>query len=318
MTGILDLEVRYPGGRVDVRELHAASGLPERELLEVTRNPGFPALGAGETAWETARDAAATLLARTGIDPGQIGQVLWTGSEQYDHPFWSPAAKVAAGLGIDRAHCFEVGNFCNGAAAALRVAADRLDAAGSGHTLVLIADRLTRLVDYTDPEAVDLFNFGDAAAAVLLTAGPAAYTLRHSAFRTDPSWVDYYRGEHRDGRVVIRREPHRRGLAAAYLENFTALVGETLKALDIELADVAYLLINHGDHGMHERLLGVLGLPPERTVRNYDRLGHMGGADTLIALDQLRAERRLRRGDLLLLATSAMGFSWGITALECQ
>jgi 3-oxoacyl-[acyl-carrier-protein] synthase-3 len=318
VTGILDLEVRYPGGRVDVRELHAASGLPEEDLLAVMRNPGFAALGAGETAWETARDAAAALLERTGVRPEQIGQVLWAGSEQYDHPFWSPAAKVAAELGIGRAHCFEVANFCNGGAVALRVAADRLDAVGAGHTLVLVADRLTRLVDYTDPEAVDLFNFGDAAAAVLLTAGPGAYTLRHSAFRTDPSWADYYRGEQRDGRVVIRREPHRRGLAAAYVENFTALVGETLKALDAEIDDVACLLVNHGDHEMHERLLGELGLDPHRTVRNYDRLGHMGGADTLIALDRLRTERRLRRGDLVLLATSAMGFSWGITALECQ
>lgn len=44
----------------------------------------------------------------------------------------------------------------------------------------------------------------------------------------------------------------------------------------------------------------------------------MGSADTLIALRDLMRQERLRKGDLVLLASSAMGFSWGITAVEFQ
>lgn len=318
MSAIADFAVRYPEGRVDVQDLHAASGVPVADILDVTHTQGFPGLGEGEASWELARDAARAVLERTGVAPERIGTVIFAGSGEWDFPFWSPAAKAAHALGIERAHCFEVGNFCNAGATALRVAGDRLDAQGSGYALVLVADRLTRLVDRSDPDSLDLFNFGDAAAAVLLTAGPGPFTLAHSAMRTDGSWADYYRGEHRPDGVVIRQEPHRRGLADAYVKNFGALVDETLRALGAKVDDVAHLLINHGDQRMHRRLLTTLGLPEEKSVFAYHRQGHMGGADTLIALRELVDEGRVHDGDLILLATSAMGFSWGITALECR
>ncbi|RKT12192.1 3-oxoacyl-[acyl-carrier-protein] synthase-3 [Streptomyces sp. 1114.5] len=322
MSAIADFAVRYPAGRVDVHDLHAASGVPLADILAVTHAEGFPGLGEEEASWELARDAARAVLERTGIAPERIGTVLYAGSGEWDHPFWSPAAKVAHALGIERAHCFEVGNFCNAGATALQIAGDRLDAQGpdpdQGYALVLIADRLSRLVDRSDPASLDLFNFGDAAAAVLLTAGPGSFTLAHSAMRTDGSWADYYRGEHRPEGVVIRQEPHRRGLADAYVENFRTLVNETLRALGAKIDDVAQLLINHGDRWMHQRLLATLGLPEEKSVFAYDRQGHMGGADTLIALRELVDQDRVHDGDLILLATSAMGFTWGITALECR
>jgi 3-oxoacyl-[acyl-carrier-protein] synthase-3 len=93
-----------------------------------------------------------------------------------------------------------------------------------------------------------------------------------------------------------------------------ALTNETLSILDLAPADVAYLLINQMDRRMHERLLKLLGFPAERSVFNYDRLGHMGCADPFIALADLRGS--LRAGDHVLLATSGTGFTWSITALR--
>jgi 3-oxoacyl-[acyl-carrier-protein] synthase III len=316
VTGILDLAIRYPEGRREVHEMHAASGVPEAAIRAITHTAQIPALSAAERSWELALGAAHELLERTGTEPGAIRQIVFCGSGQWDLPFWSPAAKVADLLNVRNAHCFEIVNFCNAAMVALQTVTDRLVGTGRGSALILAADRLTRLVDYHDPEAKELFNFGDAAAAVLVTAGPARFTLLHSAMRTDPSWSDYYYGEYTPEGVRIRRARHRPGLAASYVTNFSTLIEETLRELDLKLDDIAYLLINQGDKDMHERLLAELGFPAEHSVYNYDRLGHMSGADTFIALDQLHRQGSLRRGDRILLATSAMGFSWGITALE--
>ncbi|MBB4917178.1 3-oxoacyl-ACP synthase III family protein [Streptosporangium saharense] len=316
MGGIVDFEVRLPRARVSVHRMHRESGVPVEAIREITHTDGFPVLGEEESSWQLAAEAAKALLGRTATRPGDVRQVIFAGSGEWDVPFWSPAAKVAAELGIDDAHCFEVANFCNAGTVAIRIALDRLAGGGDGYALVLIADRLGQLVDYADPASKELFNFGDAAAAVLLSGRDTAFEVLHTATRTDPSWADYYYGEQRDGRLVIRRGPHRPGLADAYVDNFTRLVEETLKAVGGKRDDVAHFLINQGDRRMHERLLRELGLPQDRSVFNYDRLGHMGGADTLIALDGLRERRALRRGDLILLATSAMGFSWGVTALE--
>jgi 3-oxoacyl-[acyl-carrier-protein] synthase-3 len=316
MSGLVAFDVAFPSGRVSAKQMHRASGVPMEEILEITHCEEFPALGDDELVWPLALSAARAVLDRASVPASRIRYVIYAGSGTWDLAFWSPAAKVAHELGVTGAHCFEVTNFCNAAMTAVQIACDRLSLGRAEYALVLIGDRLSRMLDYADPESKALFNFGDAGGAILVGRTGYRFELLHSAMRTDPSWSDYYRGGYRDGRVVIERDGHREGLTQAYVDNFARLTEETLTALGRPLSDVAYLLINHGDRRMHERLLETTGLPPERSVFNYHRLGHMGGVDTLIAMQDLMAADRLHRGDLLLLATSAMGFSWGISAVE--
>ncbi|MCM2578520.1 3-oxoacyl-ACP synthase III family protein [Streptomyces meridianus] len=316
MGGIVDFDVCFPSARADIGGMHSASGVALAEIAGITHCDGFPVLGEKEDAWELALQAARTLLERTPVPADRIRQVVYAGSGEWDRPFWSPSAKVAHALGIDGAHCFEVANFCNAGMTALRLLATDGALGEDEYALVLVGDRLSRMVDYTDPGSKSLFNFGDAAAAMLLTRGDGRFRVLHSAMRTDGSWADYYAGRVSDNRVFIRRAEHRRGLADAYIRTFTGLVDDTLAALGRRVADISHFLINHGDRDMHESLLTRLGIPRERSVFNYDRLAHMGGTDTLIALGDLERAGRLRTGDLIMLATSAMGFSWGITTLE--
>jgi 3-oxoacyl-[acyl-carrier-protein] synthase-3 len=296
--------------------MHEASGLALKAILEITHCEEFPVLDEYEQAWELGVDAARAVLKRTQVDPGEIGFVIYAGSGEWDVPFWSPAAKVAAELGIDQAHCFEVTNFCNAAMTAVRVAVDKIALGQAVHVLVVVGDRLSKMVDYSDPDSKALFNFGDAPAAILLGSEGCEFDVVHSAMRTDPDWADYYSGEIWDNRVIMRRRGHRRGLAEAYITNFTALVNDTLSTLEMPIIDIAYFLINQGDKGMHERLLNVLGIPESKTAFNYHRFGHTGGSDPFIALRDLRDQDRLVDGDVILVASSGMGFSWGITTLR--
>jgi 3-oxoacyl-[acyl-carrier-protein] synthase III len=314
--GIVDFDVCFPSATADIHDMHAASGVAVADIAAITHTESFPVLAEDEQSWRLAHRAAVRLLDRVPVPRAAIRQVMYAGSGEWDTPFWSPAARVAHELGIGNAHCFEIANFCNAGLTAIRLATESGCPRSGEYTLVLMGDRLSRMVDYGDPGSKDLFNFGDAGAAVLLARHDPAFRVLHSEMRTDPSWSDYYLGETRDGRTVIRRGPRRRGLADAYVANFVHLVAETLKALDRDIRDVCHFLINQGDRRMHERVIGELGIPAERSVFNYDRLGHMGGADTLIALRDLVDRGVLRKGDLILLAASAMGFSWSITALE--
>jgi 3-oxoacyl-[acyl-carrier-protein] synthase-3 len=316
MAGIIDFDIAYPASRLSVEHLHELSGIPVDEILDITVCESFPVLGEGEPAWELAMRSALRVLERTAVPRQRITHVIYAGSGLWDTPFWSPAAKVAHSTGIEQAHCYEVTNFCNATMTAIRVAAGQLRP--GDFALVLSGEGLSRLLDHTDSDSRYLFNFGDAGAAVLIGTEDYAFDILHTAMRTDPSWCDYYSGVHRGQRVAIRRQDHRPGLGAAYLDNFTSLVRDTLDTLGRGIDDIAYFLVNHGDLLMHERVLEELEIPPQRSVFNYDRLGHMGGVDTLIALGDLAHQQRLRKGDLVLLATSAMGFSWGITALESR
>ncbi len=316
MTGIVDFDFAFPRGSVSVQQMSKASGLRPDDILKITHCESFPVLADDEQAWELAVRAGAAVLERTGLSPDRVSHVLYCGSGAWDVPFWSPASKVAFELGITNAHCFEVTNFCNASMTAVQVACDKLALGAADHVLVLIGDRLSRMLDYHDPDSKDLFNFGDCSAAILVAGSGHRFRHLHSAMRTEPHWADYYTGAYRDGRVLIQRNGHREGLTAAYVDNFRRLTKETLAAIGKDITNVSRLLINHGDRRMHERLLAELELPHEKSVFNYHRFGHMGGADTLIAIRDLLEENALQPGDLILLATSAMGFSWGITALE--
>jgi 3-oxoacyl-[acyl-carrier-protein] synthase-3 len=316
-VGIVDFDVALPRSRVTVEQMQQASGRPLADILEWTHCKEIPVFGEDELAWELVSDLARAVLDRSGVSARQIDQVIFGGGGEWDFPAWSPAAKVATELGIDNAHCFELINFCTASSAALQVAADALAAGRARHVLVLFGERASRGVDYSDPESVSLFNTGDCAAAVLLGREGVAFELLGSRTRTDPSWCDFYVGEYLDDRVVTRRRGRQLKLAKVYLDNYVALIGETLSALDVTVDDIDHLLINQMDRRMHERLLRLLAIPFSKSVFNYDRLGHMGCADPFIALADLRAEHRLRSGDRLLLATSGTGFTWSVTALRC-
>ncbi|HEY7199019.1 MAG TPA: 3-oxoacyl-[acyl-carrier-protein] synthase III C-terminal domain-containing protein [Candidatus Dormibacteraeota bacterium] len=315
-VGIVDFEVGLPRGRVTVAGMRAASGRPEADILAWTHCAEIPVFDDAEPAWELAADLARRVLERNGVAPERVDQLIVAGSGEWDSPAWSPAARIALDLGITGAHCFEVVNFCTASVTALQIAADAIAVGRVGMALVLFGERASRGVDYTDPESVSLFNTGDAAAAILLGAGDVALQLLRSRTRTDPAWCDFYVGEYEEGRVVTRRRGRQLSLAKVYLDNYQALTLETLAALDLSIADVDHFLINQMDRRMHERLLSVVGIPAERSVFNYDRLGHMGCADPFLALAGLRDAGRLRPGDHVLMATSGTGFSWGVTAFR--
>ncbi|MGW4476043.1 3-oxoacyl-ACP synthase III family protein [Nonomuraea sp. NPDC004354] len=315
MAGLIDFEVVFPPGRITVEQIHQTSGVSVPEILGITHCREFPALGPGEQAWELAVDAAITVLDRTGTDPDDITRVIYAGAGFWDAPAWSPAAKVADELGITQAHCFEVANFCNALTLGIRLAIEGLAPGSMEKALVIAAEQFARAVDRRDPDAKALFNFGDAGAAVLVGADSLFAYLDGTA-RTDPVWCDYFVGDYHETGVHMRRRGRRKGLGEAYVENLVALTEQTLGKIGRKLPDVRFLLFNQNDKNIQDRVLAALGLSVERSVYQHAQLGHMGCADTLIALRRLQDERVLVDGDLVLLAGSGAGFSWSVTALE--
>lgn len=163
-------------------------------------------------------------------------------------PFWSPAAKIAHELGIAQAHCYEVSNSCNAGMVAVKLADDQVRAGTHKYALVIIADRLSELVEY-GTGYIELFNCADGAAAVLVSAD-AKYEVLGAAHHTDPQWVDSYYGEIKDGEIKVERGEKLDGLDDAFLDNSTTLTHRVLADLGREVADVAGDR-GHGRVGLH-------------------------------------------------------------------
>ncbi|MFF8677673.1 3-oxoacyl-ACP synthase III family protein [Streptomyces sp. NPDC015237] len=311
--GIADYALAMPGGKLSVDDVSRESGQTVEKLGQILPSGKFSVLAEGETSWSLGRDAAARILARTPVPLDEIGLVLYAGSSEWGTPFWSPAAKIAQELGITQAHCYEVSNFCNAGMVAVKLADDQVRAGTHRHALVIVSDRLSQLVEY-GTGYVELFNFADGAAAVLVSA-EAKYEVLGAAHHTDPQWVDSYYGEIKDGEVKVERGEKLDGLGEAFLGNFTDLTHKVLAGLGQEVADVAYFLVTHGNQDTHRKYLAALGVPDSRSVFQYDLDGHLGGADPFLALEELEREDRIGPGDLVIVATAGSGFTWGVTAI---
>ncbi|MFD0056902.1 3-oxoacyl-ACP synthase III family protein [Streptomyces sp. NPDC005047] len=312
--GIADYALAMPGGKLSVDDVSRESGQTVEKLGQILPSGKFSVLAEGETSWSLGRDAAARILARTPVPLDEIGLVLYAGSSEWGTPFWSPAAKIAQELGITQAHCYEVSNFCNAGMVAVKLADDQVRAGTHRHALVIVSDRLSQLVEY-GTGYVELFNFADGAAAVLVSA-EAKYEVLGAAHHTDPQWVDSYYGEIKDGEVKVERGEKLDGLGEAFLGNFTDLTHKVLAGLGQEVADVAYFLVTHGNQDTHRKYLAALGVPDSRSVFQYDLDGHLGGADPFLALEELEREDRIGPGDLVIVATAGSGFTWGVTAIR--
>lgn len=316
-ASIIDFVSALPSGVRSAQDLAAHSGLDVEHVRRITHCETIPVLAEGESVLSLCVRAAGRLRDRHPGRFAEIDRVVVAGAGHWDHPFWSPSAALAHELGIRTAHCFEVANFCNSSATGLRLALDAVGAGTSRLTLLVLADQLSRVVDTHDPAARELFNYGDAATALLVGSDRGRFDILDSLSLTDPSWSGFYRGEHGpSGSVLLRNNEVREGLGERYVEAFDQLVAGIFGRNGIGAADVGMLLINHGDRRMHEALLSRLGIPPERSWFRYDAMGHMGSSDPFLALDEASDAGRIRAGDAVLIASSGLGFTWGVTLLK--
>lgn len=313
-VGLADFAVSLPLGRRTAEGLARTSGLTVQQVREQTLADSFPIVGPAESLHDVAMRAVTTVRDRSPERFARISTVIVGGSGDWDHPWWSPAAAIAAETGLDGVHAFEVVNFCNSYALAARLVLN----AAAGTTLVVLQDRLSAVVDVTDPDAAELFNYADGAVALLFDADETLprYQLLDTVSYTDPGWHDEYRGEQAGPDVRLRHRGHRRGLRERYVEVFQQLTHQVLDEQGAKLDEVAVVLLNHGDRTTHERLLEALDLPPERSFFHYGRLAHQGAADTFIGLEGAADEGRIPAGGLVLQLSSGLGFSWGATLLR--
>jgi 3-oxoacyl-[acyl-carrier-protein] synthase-3 len=104
------------------------------------------------------------------------------------------------------------------------------------------------------------------------------------------------------------------GLNGVSEQNFVQVVRDAVEHSGRSPRDIAFLAINHMKPSMHHAILDLLGLRPEQSIY-LDEYGHIGAPDQVLALELASAQGRLRDGDLVVMASAGLGFTWGATAL---
>ena len=268
-----------------------------------------------ETTGDMAVLAAKRALEGSGLTPDDIyGVVVATTTP--DRTFPSVAVKVQAELGIKAGIAFDVQAVCTGFVYALATADNFIKCGQAKRILVIGAEKMSSIVDWTDRTTCVLF--ADGAGAVILEATEHEQGLEGQGIHSTHLYAN---GQQRDllqtsggvsstgdnGHIVMQgREVFK--YAVSYMAD---VVGEVLEHNKITPQDIDWLVPHQANIRIIESTAKKLDMPMEKVVVTVDHHGNTSAASIPLALDEAVSSGRIKRNDMLLIEAMGGGLTWG-------
>ena len=264
-----------------------------------------------------ARKAAKQLIQKTGLDPDTIDALIVTTTTP-DYKFPSTASIVLGKLGLKNAFAFDFSAACCGFLYTLDVAASMIQSGRYKKIIVIGADKMSSLVDYTDRATCVLF--GDGAGAVLVEATEEENVgVQNSYLRTDGQGLPFlhmkaggsvcppshFTVDHRlhylyqEGRTVFR-------YAVTDMSND---VMKIMEMNNLKADDVNWVIPHEANLRIIEAVTKRAGIPLDKVVVNIDHYGNTSAATIPLALWD--AESQLKKGDNVIFTAFGAGFVHG-------
>ncbi len=289
------------------------TGIKERHILDKDKGTSFMAARAAEMA-----------LNERGITPEEVDMIL-VATVTPDMMFPNTACLVQDAIGAKNAWGVDLNGACTGFVYALATGAQFVETGRYKKVLVIGADKMSSIVDYTDRNNCVLF--GDAGAAVLLEPSesdeygvldfilksdgsggkylymPGGGSLHPASHETVDKRMHYIRQE---GRTVFK-------FAVTGMAEVTEAI---LKKNNLTGKDIKYFVPHQANLRIIDATGKRLGLESDQVLVNIDKYGNTTAATIPLGLSELYHEGKLKKGDLVLMAAFGAGFTWGSLLLR--
>jgi 3-oxoacyl-[acyl-carrier-protein] synthase-3 len=273
--------------------------------------------GAGETTASMGAIAAARALAVAGVSADSVDLIV-VATLTPDHPMPSTAVLVKEAIGSHRAAAFDLSAACSGFAYAYAVAHGFLTAGLGQRALVIGAESLSRVVDWSDRSTCVLF--GDGAGAIVLDAldlhddqniatRPGTLSFELSA---DPSgafalWIPGGSGD--DADPLIKMDGAKTYVYAT--RTMAAVATAAIERAGLTVPEVDLVIPHQANLRIIEHVSKAIGYPMEKIFVNLDRYGNTSAASIPIALSEAVAAGRLKPGDVFCTVAFGGGYTSG-------
>ena len=268
--------------------------------------------------------AARAALDQSGTEPQDLDMII-VATISADMPMPSCAVLVQAKLGAKKAFAFDISAACAGSLYGLTIADQFIRSGSATRILVIGAELLSRLVDWTDRSSCILF--GDAAGA--LVVGPSSEAGRgllsaHLSSDGDAAEILAIRGggsRHPASEAVLAANMHKIAMSGREVYKFAVRVlpDSLMKALDanhLTPEDVDHVVCHQANLRIVESVLDRVGIPRERCWINLDRYGNTSSASLPLSLDEANRSGRLKPGDVVAMMAIGAGMAWGSALLR--
>ncbi|MCC5670231.1 hypothetical protein LC653_42200 [Nostoc sp. CHAB 5784] len=331
-VGITSVGYYIPTGILTSKEMAKLANLPEFVFTEKIGIKQKPIAGQDEHPSDMGIKAALSAINKAKITASEIDLIAYCAAGDYDYRFWSPAAKIQEAIGAENAFAFEVRNFCNSGNLGIHICRNMLLADNDlSYALVVCSDKLSMLLDYSDVNSLSIFIMADGAAAAILKKGePSNQILSYHAI-TNGKLVDCLKVSSAGTKFPVGgtqindelnylkiKDPQELEtiLSDVYLENYSKVIHKSLEKSGYLIKDVDFLLTNQVKKSLSKGILESLNLKDDQTFISLPEYGHLGAVDTIFGLAKTLESKKIKPGNLVVLASSAAGFSWAALTVK--
>lgn len=275
--------------------------------------------GDGEHTGDLAHRAARQAIAAAGLDPGEIDLIV-VATTTPDKIFPSTACLLQARLGIVGCPAFDVQAVCTGFVYALSIADKFIRTGAARRALVVGAETLSRILDWSDRSTCVLF--GDGAGALVLEASDEPGILSshlhadgaYEHLLTVDGGISQGYEKLAEGNSYIRMQGNE--VFRVAVTTLGHIVDETLRANDMEKGDIDWLVPHQANMRIIQATARRLRMPMERVVVTVQEHGNTSAASVPLAFDVAVRDTRIQRGDIVLMEAFGAGFTWGSVLLR--
>jgi 3-oxoacyl-[acyl-carrier-protein] synthase-3 len=293
------------------------TGIKERRMLEDGMATSDMATKAAEKALHSAKMSAKDL------------DLIVVGTVTPDHPFPSVGCYVQKNIGAANAAAFDVSAACSGFMYALTVGT-RIVASGSHkNALIIGAEALTRITDYTDRSTCVLF--GDGAGAVVIQGSdthPAqgGHELIHTFIGADGNGAEFMFQPAGGSRMPASHKTVDENLHVVKLKGrevfkfavtkMADLVKEAAVKCNFTLDDIAMIVPHQVNQRILEAAAERLNFPMEKVYVTIHKYGNSSSASLPVAFDEARHSHKLKKGDIVVLVAFGGGLTWSSAVIR--
>ena len=295
LAAMVDTSDSWIRERTDIRQRHIA---PE-----------------GVTTADLAEQACRRALEDAGMTAGDVDLIV-VATTTPDFTFPSVGTMLQARLGVTQGAAFDVQAVCTGFVYALSVA-DNMIARGQAKTAIVVgAETMSRILDWTDRATCVLF--GDGAGAMVLTAGAEAGTkdadgILATYLRSDGRFKDLLHVD--GGPSSTGTVGHLRMVGNQVFRHAITNIAESMTTIasraGVTIEEVDWFVPHQANQRILEGVARKLSIPTEKVISTVADHGNTSAASVPLAFDRAVQDGRIKRGDLVLMEALGGGFTWG-------
>ncbi len=290
--------------------IRTRTGIKERRVLKGDRATS-----------DMAVEAIKILLEKRGIAADEIDMIICS-TVTGDYVFPATANIISDKIGAKNAWSFDLGAACSGFLYGLEVGSKMVESGKYKKVIVVGGDKMSSIVDYTDRNTCIIF--GDGAGAVLLEPNTEGYGIKDSVLYSDGSGKEFLHQKaggsqnppthetidarehyvYQDGKVVFKFA----------VTNMADVTEEVINRNNLSSEDIAWLVPHQANMRILDATAKRIKLDNNKVMKNIEKYGNTtNGTLPLLLWDY---EKKLKKGDNLILSTFGGGFTWGSLYLK--